>query len=113
MSCSWRNSSMTRPIRLPHICHAYTACNARRRARERAAGSMPDAECAFVPLFGESLIGPLNHEIGHFERGERDILALVAVSAARARLGVGVFFDREHAVQHGNAEIQRDAHEAV
>ena len=54
MPCSvtppaWANCAMTSRTDAPDSCQAYTACSARRRARERATGSMPSLrECLFI-----------------------------------------------------------------
>ena len=49
----------------------------------------------------------------HLDHHQRRLLALVAVRAAGARLGVFVHLDREHAIGDRDAMVQRHPHQAL
>src|SRR6476646_2102845 len=84
---SFHTRSATRSrSRSPRMSHAYIACNARERAR--------------VSVLRRAI--DLIEEIGHLERGERRVPALVSVLTASARFGL------RHRVARQDAEGDRD-----
>jgi hypothetical protein len=66
-----------------------------------------------VDAVAASVQGSFSSRLRISMRGQRRFLALVAVAAAGARLGIGEALDREHAVETGIADGRAHAHQAV
>src|SRR6188508_3772810 len=110
ISCSCSNWRMTDAMLAPDICHAYAACNARRRARLRAARSMPSLRFWAVMICSWSGRSP-RAQRRHLERRERGFGALIAFVATGARERLRFVLAREHAVRDRDAAVARDLHQ--
>src|SRR5690606_38024954 len=109
------------PLRAP--VRARTARSHSSRPRPKAAWRTPPAARAGANACarpgrrhrGAAVRGSrqLLLQVGYLDRHQRALLALVAVAAAGAALGVIVGVDGKHAVGHRHAVVQRHAHQRL